>query len=81
MEEGNFMFVDFEQATNDRTARLISEFNSKTSGSCIHFFMNSIKNDDFKLSVYQRTNIDYNSILWSITGSAGDEFVFYFCST
>ncbi len=68
------MFIDARnQLINWQKARLISPVQTKTSGSCLHFYYHAYGKNIGQLNVYSKVGGSLNVPIWTVLGEQGNE--------
>ena len=66
------MYIDASKQRQLDAARLVSPVQSKTAGSCIHFYFNTYGTNVGYLNVYARSNGLLGNALLSYNTNSGD---------
>jgi hypothetical protein len=68
-----FMFIDASKQKQYETARLVSPVQSKTSGSCIHFYFNANGENVGSLNIYMKSGNKLGLPLLTLNQNSGDK--------
>ena len=71
---GSFMYIDVANKPNYAKARLISPIQTKTSGSCVHFYYHAYGRDINQLNLYAKAAGVLGGAVWSMSGAKGNEY-------
>lgn len=70
---GSYMYADVQNKPINYNARLISSIQTKTSGSCIHFYFYIYGNNIGSLNVYSKKSGQLGLPAWSVSGNQGNK--------
>ncbi|CAF0741635.1 unnamed protein product, partial [Brachionus calyciflorus] len=73
-DQGSFAYVLTSNQTINKKARLLSHVIERTSGSCIHFYYYTDRNNQDQINVYAKSLDNLGSPLWSISGYTENEW-------